>query len=113
MARLLCDGRDVARLQVASTARQRTRGLLGRSELDGAMLLTPARSVHTLGMQFAIDVAHLDSDFVVLAVATMRKNRVSRVVWGARQILEAPAGALTAWGVTVGSRLQAVEERAA
>ena len=37
-------------------------GLLGRDGIEGALLLRPARSVHTLGMRFAIDVAFCDAD---------------------------------------------------
>ncbi len=107
MARLLCDGREVASLRLAQTARERTRGLLGQDALEGALLLAPARSVHTLGMSFDIDVAHLDANLVVLRITTMRTRRVGRVVWRARYVLEAQAGSLAEWGVEVGSRLKA------
>jgi len=36
------------------------------------MYLAPAKSVHTLGMRFAIDVAFVDRDMVVLRTVTMR-----------------------------------------
>ena len=42
------------------------RGLLGRDGIDGAMLLRPARSVHSVGMRFPIDVAFCDQDLVVV-----------------------------------------------
>ena len=56
----------LASLEVAETLSARARGLLGREGVDGAILLRPARSVHTLGMRFAIDVAHLDDSLRVL-----------------------------------------------
>lgn len=111
MARLLCAGRDVAPLELAVTARRRARGLLGRSGLDGAMLISPARSVHTLGMRFSIDVAHLDANYEVLAVTTMPRNRFGRIVPGARHVLEAPAGSLAKWGVERGSKLSVRDEQ--
>lgn len=79
------DGRAVLRVgadptqipvEIAASYAARTRGLLGRDGIDGAMLLTPAASVHTFRMRFAIDVAYLDRDFRVLAVVTMEPGRL-------------------------------------
>lgn len=103
---LLREGRVLATLEVAATRNDRRRGLLGRDGVDGALLLRPARSVHTFGMRFAIDVAHLDDDGVVLHMTSMRPNRLGRVVWRARAVLEAEAGALERWGVAVGDQLE-------
>lgn len=92
-------------LRVAASYRARTRGLLGREGVEGALLLTPASSVHTVGMRFAIDVAYLDRGLRVLAVRTMPPGRVGRPRLRARHVLEAEAGALAAWGVVRGVRL--------
>ena len=59
MAWLLRDGEVLASLEVADVGATARRGLLGRDGIDGALLLQPAKSVHTLGMRFAIDVAFL------------------------------------------------------
>jgi hypothetical protein len=103
---LLRDGEVLASLEVASTFGARLRGLLGRDAIEGAMLVTRARSVHTLGMRFAIDVAHLDRDLVVLRTTTMRRWRLGRPVLRARCVVEAPAGAFASWGLTSGDRLE-------
>ncbi|WP_128379659.1 DUF192 domain-containing protein [Streptomyces cavernae] len=92
-------------LEIAASARARRRGLLGRTGTEGALLLTPASSVHTVGMRFAIDVAHLDRDLRVLSVRTMRPGRVGLPRLRARHVLEAEAGALTSWGVRPGVRI--------
>lgn len=63
-------------LELAESGRARRRGLLGRDGIEGALLLTPASSVHTFGMRFAIDVAYLDGKARVRAVRTMRPGRV-------------------------------------
>ena len=42
MAWLVCGERVLASLELANTASQRRRGLLGRDDVDGAMLLKPA-----------------------------------------------------------------------
>jgi len=92
----------VASLEVADTAATRRRGLLGRDGIEGALLLSPARSVHTLRMRFAIDVAHLDEHMVVLSVVTMVPGRVGRWRRRARHVIEAEAGSLRTWGVEPG-----------
>jgi uncharacterized membrane protein (UPF0127 family) len=94
-------------LRVAASYRARTRGLLGLDRIEGALLLTPASSVHTVRMRFAIDVAYLDRRLRVLAVVTMPPGRVGRPRLRARHVLEAEAGALAAWGVAKGVRLEA------
>ncbi|MCJ0871221.1 DUF192 domain-containing protein [Streptomyces sp. AP-93] len=93
-------------LEVAASYRARTRGLLGRDGIEGAMLLTPASSVHTFRMRFAIDVAHLDRRLTVIALTTMAPGRLGLPRLRARHVLEAEAGAMAAWGLRVGSPLR-------
>ncbi|WP_260635978.1 DUF192 domain-containing protein [Streptomyces angustmyceticus] len=92
-------------VEIAASYRARTRGLRGRDGIEGALLLTPAGSVHTFGMRFAIDVAYLSRDFTVLAVRTMRPGRLGLPRLRARHVLEAEAGAMARWGVRPGDRL--------
>lgn len=92
-------------LEIAGSYRARTRGLLGRTGITGALLLTPAASVHTLGMRFAIDVAYLDRRLRVLAVRTMPPGRLGRPRLRARHVLEAEAGTMAAWGLVPGAEV--------
>jgi len=104
----LVRGDDVlCSIEVAESAGERVRGLLGRDGLDGALLLPGCRSVHTLGMRFAIDVAYLDRHGrVIAAVAPMRRWRMGRSRLRARQVLEAEAGAFDRWKLAVGDILE-------
>jgi uncharacterized membrane protein (UPF0127 family) len=103
---LVCGGHVLASLIVASSRRDRRKGLLGRDSFEGALLIERTRSVHTLGMRFAIDVAHLDGDGVVLKLATMPPWRVGLPVRAARSVVEAEAGSFERWGVGVGDTLE-------
>ena len=96
----------LASLEVAESRRDRRRGLLGRDAVDGALLLRPARSVHTLGMRFPIDVAFCDGDLRVLRVVRMPRYRVSRVVWRSRAVIEAQAGCFERWNLRPGDELE-------
>jgi uncharacterized membrane protein (UPF0127 family) len=106
MGWLLRDGEVLASLEVADTRAARRKGLLGRSSFDGALLLSPARSVHTIGMRFPIDVAWLDEDLTVLRTACLRRHRVSRPVLHARSVLEAEAGTFARWELVAGQHLE-------
>lgn len=108
---LVRDGKVLAGLEVADSRRSRRRGLLGREGLDGAMLLRPAKAVHTVRMRFPIDVAYCadggDEDrLVVLKVRTMERNRVGLPLLRARCVLETEAGVMRAWGVRSGDVLE-------
>ena len=92
----------LASLEVADTRAARRQGLLGRDGIEGALWIERARSVHTIGMRFPIDVAHLDRDGVVLRTATMPRNRIGLPVLGARGVLEAEAGAFRHWELAPG-----------
>jgi hypothetical protein len=82
--------------EVADHGATRRKGLLGRTGLQdgGGLWIVPCESVHTIGMQFAIDLVYLD-----------RKHRVKKVrgsvpPWRlsacltAHSILELPAGTI-------------------
>ena len=103
---LVSGGHVLASAERASDHRSRVRGLLGRPEFEGALVLSNCRSVHTVGMKFDIDVAYLDVDGVVLKVAHMRRNRVGKPVWKANTVVEAQAGAFARWGLKVGDQVE-------
>ena len=96
-------------LRVANSSSARTRGLVGRDGLEGAILLRPARSVHTLGMRLPIDVTHLDDDLTVGRTTRMDGLRVGRPVRRARAVLKAEAGSFERWGLAVGDVLEVRE----
>lgn len=112
MAWLLRDDDVLASLEVAGTWGARRRGLLGRDAFDGALLLRPCRSVHSLGMRFPLDVAWCDRDLTVLRVGHLPRHRVSRPVLRAAAVLEAEAGAFARWGLAVGDHLEVREAQA-
>ena len=71
MAWLVHDGTVLASVERADSVKSRTKGLLGRDEIDGALLLRGTKSVHTIGMRFPIDVAFCDDEMRVLRIVTM------------------------------------------
>jgi uncharacterized membrane protein (UPF0127 family) len=106
MSWLLRDGEVLAALEVAETRAERRRGLLGRDGFEGALLLRPARAVHTLGMRFPIDVAYCDDDLRVLETVCMQPHRLGLPRRRARGVIEAASGAFDRWGLRPGDHLE-------
>ena len=106
MAWLVRDGEVLCSLEIAENAATRRKGLLKRDGIEGAMLLTKAASVHTIGMRFDIDVGFLDRDLVLVDTVCMRRNRLGRPRMRARSVIEAEAGAFERWGLDVGQQLE-------
>ncbi|MEY2419691.1 MAG: uncharacterized protein QOG90_2371 [Actinomycetota bacterium] len=106
----LVRGDDVlASLDVADSFPTRLKGLLGRDGIDGAFLIKPATSVHTLGMKFAIDVAFCDRALTVVDMVTMKPNRLGLPRPKARCVIEAEAGAFERWRLQAGDQLEIKE----
>jgi len=106
---LLRDDEVLATLEVADGPAARAKGLLGRPGFDGALLLRPARWVHTVGMRFPIDVAYCDADLTVLDTTCMRPWRIGGPRWHARGVIEAEAGTFAHWELVPGDHLEVRE----
>lgn len=102
MAWLVTEGRVLASCEEATDRGARRRGLLGRDGIEGALVLSRCRWVHTLGMRFPLDVAYLDEKGVVVKTVQMHRHRVGAPVWRARTVIEAELGAFGRWGLRVG-----------
>jgi uncharacterized membrane protein (UPF0127 family) len=96
----------LASLEVAGGRRARSRGLLGRDGIDGAILLRPCRSVHTFGMRFGLDVAYCDAEMRVIRVVHMPRGRVGLPVPRARCAIEAEEGSFARWNLLPGDQLE-------
>jgi uncharacterized membrane protein (UPF0127 family) len=100
---LVVDGTPVAPVEVARSFATRSRGLLGRDGLDGALWIEPASSVHTFRMRFIIDVAFVDRHGRVLRTIAMPPHRLSRIRMRSRVVVEAERGRFATWGLRQGA----------
>jgi hypothetical protein len=103
---LLRNGEVLAGADVASTVAQRTKGLLGRTGYDGALVIHHTSSVHSFGMKFAIDVAFLDRRLVVIDLTELKPWRMTLPRIRSRSVLEAESGAFERWKLRVGDELE-------
>lgn len=93
---------------LANTFWQRLKGLLGtRSLLPGqGLLISPCDSIHMFGMQYAIDVAFLNSSYRVIKIVSAIPPGKATSCPGSSHALELPAGTLLATHTAVGDQLQ-------
>jgi uncharacterized membrane protein (UPF0127 family) len=103
---LLREGSVLASAEVATSLGARMRGLLGRDGIDGALLLLRTRSVHSVGMRFALDVAFLSRELEVMDVVHLAPGRIAWPRLRCRMVLEAEAGAFERWQLRRGDRLE-------
>lgn len=91
------------------------KGLLASPPLvEGeGLYLVPCRSIHMIGMKYAIDAVFVDAGGVVVGVVErIAPGKISPVFARARGCLELPAGRVAASGTQVGDRLEMVDWQA-
>ena len=100
---LLGDGVETAR-----TPLERTRGLLGTAKLPRGkgIWIVPCRGIHSFGMRYEFDALFLDREGKVVAMHPwFRRNRISRIFWNARGVLELSAGTIDRTSTRVGDEV--------
>ena len=102
-------GTHALTLRIARTFLARFRGLMLSAPLGPAegMLITRCTSVHSAFMRYPIDVVYLDRNGVVVrCVPRLKPWRASLGAFGAAHVLELAAGAIAAYGIAPGARLE-------
>jgi uncharacterized protein len=97
----------VDRAEVANTKESRRRGLLGRSsvgEREGVWIV-PCSSIHTIGMQFAIDVLFIDRDGRIVHIEEIPPNVQRFSIGTAYSVLELARGRAGSCGARSGDIL--------
>jgi uncharacterized membrane protein (UPF0127 family) len=100
-------------IEVAVSAAQRVRGLLGRDCLaDGqGLLFKSCASLHTFFMQFPIDVLFMDRQGKVLKTSRdVRPFKVVMAPFHAYYALELPVGSIDSSSTRIGDRVLFLEE---
>jgi uncharacterized membrane protein (UPF0127 family) len=100
---LLGDGVETAR-----TPLERRRGLLGTAMLPrgGGIWIVPCRSIHSFGMRYEFDALFIDREGRVVGMhPRFRRNRISRIFWRARGVLELPAGTIDRTATRMGDEV--------
>ena len=111
---IVCNGKQIDGTSVIVLTSFATRrvGLLNHTSLGErqGLLLRPAKAVHTLGMQFPIDICFLDKHGEVLKIVANAEPGMARLSGPARtaQVLELCAGAAKALTIEIHDKIQIV-----
>lgn len=108
---LFVDGANVGRLRLATSYASRLRGLLGTRPGGIPLLLSPANSVHGVGMTYTLDVASLDDAGRVQHVSRLHPLGLTRPRRGVTRVLEATSGTFATLGITKGAILTWSDEK--
>jgi len=103
---LVREGEVLASAEVQSTSKGKLIGLLGRTGLDGALVLERTRSVHSFGMRFDLDIAFIDADDIVIRTLQLKRNRMTLPVWRSYLVIEAEAGSFGHWELKIGDKIE-------
>ena len=98
-------------LWVANTHWTRLRGLLGLRSSDfrngSGLWIVPCHGVHTLGMEFPIDVVYLDRAMTVIHIQReLLPWRFAPIRTQATSVLELPCRIAAETGTTVGDKIE-------
>jgi uncharacterized protein len=98
-------------VSLAATHWSRFRGLMctpsGSFASGSGLWIVPCHGVHTFAMNFAIDVAYLDSDQKVVHLEhSLKPWRIARVSRKAASVLELPASTLVSTRTEVGDVIE-------
>jgi|SaaInlStandDraft_6_1057023.scaffolds.fasta_scaffold62654_2 uncharacterized protein len=101
----------VSQLEDAHTFLKRSKGLLGKKSIDPdyAMLIRNCKSIHTFFMNFPIDVAFIDKNFVVKKIyRNLKPGRLTLPILKAQSVIEFKSGFIHTNNVEVGDQLYVV-----
>ena len=103
---LVSNGSVLSAANLATSRRDRRRGLIGAGRVDVPLVLRPCNWVHTVGVKVPLDVAWVAADGTVLATATVRPVRVTPMHRRAGFVIEAAAGSFERWGLREGCTVE-------
>jgi uncharacterized protein len=100
-------------VRVARTHWTRLRGLVGTTKTafppGYALWIVPCRGVHTLAMNFPLDLLYLDSVSTVVHLReSVKPWRFAPVNFRAASVLELPAGTIQKSGTLIGDKIEIV-----
>ena len=94
--------------QIARSLIPRMVGLLGKSSLEegAGLVLMACRSIHTVGMRFAIDAVFVDRAWAVVAIRkSLPPWRMTPLILRAHAVIELPAGTVERTHLVIGDRV--------
>ena len=103
---LVRSGDVLASADIANTPQSRRKGLIGRTSVENAMVITQCKWIHTVGVKEPLDVAYLDALGTVIKTERVKPLRISAPVSRCKTVVEAGAGSFERWNLKVGDVIE-------
>jgi hypothetical protein len=88
---LVRSGDVLASADIADTPQSRRKGLIGRTSIENAMVITQCKWIHTIGVKVPLDIAYLDALGTVIKPERVKPLRISTPVSRCKTVVEASA----------------------
>lgn len=103
---LMRSGDVLASADVADTPQSRRKGLIGRTVVENAMVITQCKWIHTIGVKTPLDIAYLNAEGAVIKTERIKPFRICAPVNRSKTVVEAAAGSFERWNLKVGDVLE-------
>ncbi|GEN36714.1 DUF192 domain-containing protein [Aneurinibacillus danicus] len=92
-------------MELAVTAEELARGLLGRSTAGNGLFLMEANRIHTYGMRMAIDAVYLNKDGIVIGLEeNIQPNREGKRIRETNHVVEFDTATIQKGRIRIGER---------
>ncbi|MHC1715995.1 MAG: DUF192 domain-containing protein [Acidaminococcaceae bacterium] len=90
--------------KIADNFITRLKGLLGSDHLEEgrALIIRPCNGIHTIGMNYSIDVIFIDKNDKVIKIVVDMPSRKISTCSNASYVIETPSGVVSMTNTTVG-----------
>lgn len=103
---IIAGSRVVTSTAIASSRKDRRRGLRGALSVPYPLVIERCRWVHSFGMKITIEVIYLDKESRILKIQTLRPHRLASPVLRATYVVETEVGAFRRWNLQVGDTIE-------
>ena len=103
---LVSKGNVLASAFLATSRRDRRRGLMGVQVIEQPLVIDPCSWVHSLGMKTSIDVVYLNAHNVVISTSHLKPWRVGPNVRHSKQVIESAGGSIERWNIHIGDEIE-------
>lgn len=103
---IIAGARVVTSTAIATSRKDRRRGLRGATSVPYPLVIERCRWVHSFGMKIPIEVVYLNKASQILKIQTLRPRRLASPVPSATRVAETEVGAFRRWNLRVGDVIE-------
>lgn len=108
--KLVIENKEIIELRVAKSMFARMKGLMGKKNINYALLFNPCNNIHTFFMKEKIDVLYLDKKgYIINFDNGIKPWKFGRIIKGGKTVIELPASTINKFNIRIGQYVQVKE----